>query len=149
MPAMRKLPDDKTLAALHRDGHTTIEIAKQYQCTPSAVSLHWSRLGLEPRRARHATLIPWRVAHEHAHGMEVIYLRLLSRMAAGEEVKDRRCGTAYRWAKNMQGVLAVHYVPGWGWSLQAQTDDDQIVSIKTPLGDLNIALGSVPSTTQE
>ena len=130
MPTPRKLPDDATLKKLYADGKTTIEIAATYGSTPGAVSAHWSRLGLDPRRSRHNLLLPWRVSSEHTHTTISSYLRLLSRLGAGEEVKDRRAGSAWRWAEKQQADgHAVHYTER-GWLLLPRTDADEVVTLK-------------------
>ena len=145
MPTPRKLPDDTTLRRLHAEGYTAKLVAQAYDCSASAVSLHWSRLGLEARRTRHSTLLPWRVSQPHLHAIEAHYLRLLSRLGKGEDVKDRRSVSAWNWAKRQEAEgKAIHYLPDQGWVLRPLTGGETTVKLKTVRGQVTVALGSVP-----
>lgn len=144
MPAIRKLPDDQELIRRYKCGDTTVAIAAEFGSSPSAVSQHWSRLGLDPRRGRHSLLLPWTVNSEHTHAIIATYLRLLSRLSRGEDVKDRRAGSAWRWANNIAGRQTVHYSTTEGFRLMPLNDADEPITLKTRDGEVTIHLGSLP-----
>ncbi|SNS38683.1 hypothetical protein SAMN05216276_1008183 [Streptosporangium subroseum] len=74
------------------------EIADYFHVSVGGVQQAVERLGMQKKNLRHDKFIPWQMAKEHSQSGPVTSLRILSKVAQGQQVPLVKLNSALRWA---------------------------------------------------
>jgi hypothetical protein len=135
----KKLPDDKTLARLVKQGLTNKAIGELYGATGEAVRQKLLALGLrQQERPSHAQYLPWRIRADHVGHVLARRLRAYSKRQQLIELSEIESRRLDEWLKFMDGgnrwglPMSVHYdrndPDGFWLEPRAATDRDYIAA---------------------
>ncbi|MFC9974318.1 hypothetical protein ACFVH6_25780 [Spirillospora sp. NPDC127200] len=104
--------EPEVLAKLLQAGKSHRWIAEQHGMTVAGVADAVARYNLQRPRLSHKWALPWTIRREHASGKIPNYLRYLSGIAQGQQIKEPIVRSAMKWAEECIGRgLDVDYDP--------------------------------------
>lgn len=113
MPAVRRLPDNRTLVRWSDEGLTQAEMCERifqdsgYRPSRSSISAALSRAGLSKEMNRYNDTIPWRVKNEHLREYPARMLRLLGRRRSNSDLTDEENRRLDSWLTRLNSENAV------------------------------------------